>query len=98
MTDIDHGPAVNHRVKGHKDPDFDYPARFGDKVPKTIRVLRRVTADWPISLSKPDLVCPKGETFPAWTNSHGAVSAIMPNGERLGLYPSEFEVVEWLDQ
>ena len=95
---IDHGPAVTHRVKGHKNPDFNYPERFGDRVPKTVRTRRRVTADFPISLVKPECVAPSGQTFAAWTNSHGAVSAIMPNGERLGLYPSEFEVVEWLDQ
>lgn len=97
MADIDHGPAVKHRVKGHANPDFDYPERFGDRVPKLVRTTRRVTADWPICLSKPDCVAPVGEVFPAWTNSHGAVSAILPNGEKLGLYPTEFEVVEWLE-
>jgi hypothetical protein len=95
---IDHGPAVTHCVKGHKNPDCDYPERFGDRVPKTIRVLKTVTADFPISLARPDIVAPLGDMFPAWTNSHGAVSAILPSGERLGLYPREFEVVEWLDR
>lgn len=95
--DIDHGPAVKHRVYGHEKPDCDYPARFNDRVPKTVRTTRYVTADWPIRLSKPDCFAPKGDVFPAWTNSHGAVSAILPNGDKLGLYPSEFEVVEWLE-
>lgn len=98
MTEIDHGPAVTHRAKGHADPDFDYPERFGDRVPKLVRTTRRVAVDWPICLSKPDCVAHAGDVFPAWTNSYGAVSAILPNGEKLGLYPSEFEVVEWLDK
>ena len=97
MIEIDHGPAVTHRERGNANPDFDYPERFGGRVPKTVRTKRRVAADFPICLVKPDCVAPRGDTFPAWTNSHGAVSAILPNGEKLGLYPSEFEVVEWLD-
>ena len=36
------------------------------------------------------------EIYFARTNKHGAVSAIMPNGKTLGLYPDEYEVVEWL--
>lgn len=97
MIRIDHGPAVKHREKGNGNPDFDYPARFEDRVPKTIRTTRRVTPDFPINSIKPDVVAASGGLFPAWTNSHGAVSAILPCGEKLGLYPHEFEVVEWLD-
>jgi hypothetical protein len=97
VMDIDHGPAVHKRCRGSKNPDFDYPERFGDRVPKTVRTKRRVTADFPICLSKPDCVAECDSVYPAWTNSHGAVSAILPNGEKLGLYPREFEVVEWLD-
>lgn len=92
----DYGPAVLHREHGNRNPDFDYPERFADRVPKTVRTTRRVTADFPLNLTNPDCIAPRGDVFPAWTNSHGAVSAVLPNGEKLGLYPSEFEVVQWL--
>ena len=97
MTHIDHGPAVNNRVTGHKDRSFNYPERFSGRVPKTIRTTRRVTPDFPICIVKPDCIASAETEYPAWTNSHGAVCAILPNGEKLGLYPSEFEVVEWLN-
>lgn len=99
MTDaIDHGPAVHDRCKGHKNPDFDYPARFGDRVPKTIRMIRSARTDvfCGIPVGKV-LLAQKGEEYPAWTNRHGAVCAIFPDGEKLGVVLDEFEVVEWLD-
>lgn len=37
-----------------------------------------------------------GEIYFAWTNAHGALSAVLPGGN-LGLKPDEFEVVEWAD-
>jgi hypothetical protein len=30
-----------------------------------------------------------------YVNSHGAVAAILPGMQLLGLYPDEFEIVEW---
>jgi hypothetical protein len=47
-------------------------------------------------MSKPDCVAERNAEYPAWTNRHGAVSAILPNGDKLGLMPNEFEVVEFL--
>jgi len=97
MTDIDHGPAVTDRCAGHKNPEFDYPARFEGRVPKTIKMTKGAQTDVLFGLANgKDLKCSKDEEYPAWTNRHGAVSAILPDGDKLGLYPSEFEVVDWI--
>ncbi|MBC2692604.1 DUF4406 domain-containing protein [Pseudomonas sp. MBT-1] len=37
------------------------------------------------------------QTFRAWTNSYGAVAAVMSDGQCLGLKPGEFEVCTWHD-
>jgi len=77
-----------------------YP--FGNRVPRTVRMLNTVTADpMPVSGSpyiKGDIpVALIDEIFNVWTNSHGAVAAVLPNGTRLGLHPEEFEVETWHD-
>jgi hypothetical protein len=77
-----------------------YP--FGDRVPCTVRMLKTVTADpMPVigfAYIKGDIpICPENQIFPAWTNSHGAVAAVLPNGKHLGLRPAEFEVDTWHD-
>jgi hypothetical protein len=53
-----------------------------------------VRADFPF-LCPPNTIAVKGEEYDAWVNRNGAVSAILPNGELLGLKPDEFEVTEW---
>lgn len=86
-------PALHSRSNG-------YP--FGDRVPRTVRMLKTVTAD-PMPVlgytyikgAVPTAVI--SQTFPAWTNKHGAVSALMPDGKSLGLKPGEFEVASWHD-
>ncbi len=65
-----------------------YP--FGDRVPRTVRMLKTVTADpMPgigLAYVKGDApVAKAGQTYPVWTNSHGAVTAVMEGGTRLGL-------------
>ncbi|WP_323115424.1 hypothetical protein [Pseudomonas guariconensis] len=75
-----------------------YP--FGDRVPRTVRMLKTVTADpMPgigLAYIKGDApVAKEGQTYPVWTNSHGAVTAVMEDGARLGLRPAEFEVDSW---
>ncbi|MCV9917760.1 hypothetical protein OIU19_03060 [Pseudomonas sp. BT-42-2] len=75
-----------------------YP--FGDRVPRTVRMLKTVTADpMPgigLAYIKGDApVAKAGQTYPVWTNSHGAVTAIMEDGTRLGLRPAEFKVDTW---
>lgn len=94
----DHGPAVKERASGYTGDkaSFNYPERFKGLVPRTIRLLRTVTDD--ILMKEPEdrLQADRDNVYPAWTNEHGAVSAILPNGEKLGLYPHEFEVDSWL--
>lgn len=86
-------PALHNRAAG-------YP--FGERVPRTVRMVKTVTADpMPvigftyITGAVPTAVI--SQTFRAWTNSHGAVAAVMPDGQRLGLKPGDFEVASWHD-
>lgn len=73
-----------------------YPYNWHDKVPLKVKMATTVTPDFP------DILIPKegtialneGEHY-VWVNSYGAVSAILENGEKLGLYPSEFNIIEW---
>jgi hypothetical protein len=69
-----------------------YPKEWGDRVPKTIRMLETVQSDIPFMSRSMAII---GEEYPAWTNSHGAVSAVLPGDEQLGVKPGEFEIVEW---
>lgn len=76
----------------------DYPARFMERVPKTIQMRRSVQADEPMRSLDPewrDVIAEHGMLYPAYTNSHGAVSAIMDNGQKLGVKPDEFEITQW---
>lgn len=80
-------PALHERLEG-------YP--FGDRVPAKVRMLRTVTSDFPFFLDKGKMLMAEyGRTYVAWTNSYGAVAAVMDNGKNLGLKPGEFEVIEW---
>lgn len=78
---------------------FDYPANFRGRVPLKVKVAKNVTPDlmeFRKELGiKDDTICLKDNEYYVWVNSYGAVSAILPNGERLGLLPSEFDVTEW---
>ena len=80
-------PALHKRSAG-------YP--FGDRVPRTVRMLVTATADKipGVELSHyPEATA--GKSYRVWTNSHGAVVAVMDDGNRLGLRPAEFEVDSW---
>jgi len=86
-------PALHKRSKS-------YP--FGDRVPRTVKMFTTVVADPMPGITSALLqgdgpICPEGQIFPVWTNSHGAVAAVMPDGKHLGLRPSEFEVYTWHD-
>lgn len=87
-------PALHSRGEG-------YP--FGDKVPAKVRMLRTVTAD---PMPSTGFVYLNGrlppvaiidQVLPCWTNRYGAVSAVFPDGSKLGLRPGEFEIVRWHD-
>lgn len=71
-----------------------YPANFKGKVPLKVKVAKTVMPDLPF-LAKSTTVCKLNEEYHVWVNSQGAVSAIFPDGEKLGLLPSEFDVTEW---
>lgn len=80
--------------KSDKEGKFAYPKRFEGKVPLKIKTTMLVMPDMPL-LAKDDTVCDEGKEYYCWVNSYGAVSAICPNGEQLGLKPHEFIVTEY---
>jgi len=80
-----------------KDGTFSYPANFRGRVPLKVRVAKKIEPDFPWikrGLSA-YTICEQDGEYYVWVNSYGAVSAILPNGKRLGLLPSEFDVIEW---
>ncbi|MEG0634850.1 MAG: hypothetical protein RR517_20165 [Pseudomonas sp.] len=82
-------PAFHKRSSG-------YP--YGDRVPCSVRMLVTVTSDRIPGFEPAHTPEAKaGQTYPVWTNSFGAVVAIMDDGARLGLRPTEFEVDSWHD-
>lgn len=85
-------PALNWQSD---DPaPFTYPPHWRGKVPLKINMLKLVQPDIP-ELAKKDTLCFNDQEYYVWVNSYGAVSAILPNGQQLGLKPDEFEVIEW---
>ena len=74
----------------------DYPAKYRGRVPLKVKVAKNVTPDLPMFIrTKPDTICQMDNEYYVWVNSYGAVSAILPNGETLGLLPSEFDVTAY---
>lgn len=72
----------------------EYPAYFEGKVPLTIKMKKTVTGDLPMIMpGSADLIAVGGNEYYCWVNSYGAVTAILPNNEQLGVKPNEFEVV-----
>lgn len=73
-----------------------YPFNWRDKVPLKVKMATTVTPDIPqIMHTKKDTIALLDNEYYVWVNSYGAVSAILENGEHLGLLPSEFEVTGW---
>lgn len=71
------------------------PNRFG-KVPLKIKMACTVKSDLPIFIqAKPGTVAYEGHEYYVWCNSHGAMSAILPNGEKLGIRPAECIITAW---
>lgn len=89
-----YGPALRHQS------DW-YPEHFDGRVPRRVRMLMTVRPDFPFLLpaERRDMVAERGATYEVQCNSHGAVTAILGDGEKelLGLKPAEFEIVEWHD-
>lgn len=81
-------PALHERCH-----DKGYP--FGERVPAKVRPTRNVYSDFAWLRSEAAPVAYHGRDYEAWTNSYGAVSAVVEDGQKLGLRPDEFEVIEW---
>lgn len=75
----------------------DYPIRFAKRVPKTIVMRQTVVPDlgWLLKGDDRRIVAIQDCIYKAWTNSHGAVAAVMNNGKMLGVKPDEFQVDSW---
>lgn len=77
----------------------EYPANYRGRVPLKVKLAKDVTPDLmhlaPILGIKKDTIALKDKEYYVWVNSYGAVSAILENGEKLGLFPSEFDVTDW---
>lgn len=90
-------PAL--KWKSDKKGSFAYPANFRGRVPLKVRMATNAKSDIPvIPGDDKDISVNKDNAYYVWVNSFGAVSAILPDGERLGLYPSEFDVIEWHEE
>lgn len=73
-----------------------YPPNRRGKVPLKIKMACTVKSGLPIFIQpKQDMVAYKDQEYFVWCNSHGAMSAILPNGEKLGIKTSECEIIEW---
>jgi hypothetical protein len=87
-------PALTQQWKSND--SFAYPKKYGSKVPLKVKLKMTVMPDIPlIFVPEGGTLCIEGNEYYVWVNKHGAVSAILPNGERLGLKPNEFEVTEY---
>jgi hypothetical protein len=77
-----------------------YPKHFLGRVPRRIRMTKTVSA-LNLANKSSKIIAKAGCIYDAWTNSHGAVSAVCSNNLKsdyhLGVKPDEFEVVEWYD-
>lgn len=69
-----------------------YPVAWENQVPRKVRLTEFVKSDLPFP---PFFSLDAGTEAYVVVNSHGAVSAIMPDDQTLGLKPDEFEVLEW---
>jgi len=85
-------PMIDCPALQLRDPKH-YPKRYGDRVPATIRAVGSRGSDIAGLTKEPALRVENGEIYGAWTNSYGAVCAVSPEGLKLGLRPSEFDVV-----
>lgn len=73
----------------------EYPTRYNGKIPLTVKMLKTVNSELPIVVEPKPIKVEEGQEYPVWVNSHGAVAAVLPSGETLGIKPDEFEVIEW---
>jgi hypothetical protein len=86
-------PALQYKSK--RKGKFSYPERFQGKTPLKIKMARFVESDLPPEVVGKQTIALKDGEYYCWVNSYGAVASILPNGQTLGLYPSEFVVTEY---
>jgi hypothetical protein len=89
-------PAL--KMQSQETGRFAYPANFRGRVPLKVRMAKTVTPDLPAFLTAQkglEIVALVDATYFVRVNSYGAVTALLPSGEELGLLPQEFDVVEW---
>ena len=82
----------------HESPAFAYKSDsypYGERQPYKVKVLKTVESDLPFTVLEETAV--EGEVYEVYTNSHGAMSAYLPSGKRLGIKPGEFEIIEWYE-
>ncbi len=73
-----------------------YPASWRGKVPKRVKMAKTVESDVPLALRGGKILrAMKNDIYDVWVNSHGAIAVYLPCGEKLGLKPYEFEVIQW---
>ena len=76
-----------------KEQASDYPFAWHGKVPA--RVLMDTTVKSELPWERNRFIAHMGLQYDAYVNSYGAVCAILPDGEMIGLKPYEFTVLEW---
>ncbi len=86
-------PALNW--KSDRKGSCAYPKDFNNKVPLKIRMNKTVKPDMIFRKEQVGMQASYSNEYYAWVNSYGALSAILPGGEKLGLVPGEFQVIEY---
>lgn len=76
-----------------------YPASWHGKVPKRVRMAKKVKSDVPMFvIGQRPMIAEDGMEYECWVNSHGALCTILTHSDgtkMLGLKPYEFEVIAW---
>lgn len=83
----------------HESPAFAYKSYsypYGERQPYKVKMLKTVESDLSFMVLKETAV--EGEVYEVYTNSNGAMSVYLPSGNRLGIKPGEFEIVEWYEE
>ena len=90
-------PALKEQ---HKSDDRSaYPANYRGRVPLKVKMAKDVRPDTPVFLTSGRNIIAKMDCeYFVWVNKHGAVAAILEDGEKLGLLPQEFDVVAWHEE
>lgn len=73
---------------------FAYPSHWKSKVPLKVKMNKTVGPDMPFLFPSKEK-CIEGNEYYCTVNSYGALCAILPDGEKLGLKPGEFDVIEF---